>query len=382
MRRFCTLFLLAIALLLGASATLTATVTVVVGPATCQPRYAHFSTIQSAVNAVPTGSKIMVCPGTYPGQVVITAPLTLEGVTDGTGDAAVISVPGGGLVVNATTALFGPVTAQLLVENTVEVTVNNIVVDGTGSTCVAGANRALGVLFLNIGTSVDGTSAGKIENAVVRNQRNGCGEGILAENSFITIASNEVHDIDLTPIQSNSGQTNIISNKVQNGGNGIVVNNATTKTTVSSNAISNVSSDLGFEGIGLWVNGGAATVSKNTVSLGNLGQFAIGAYLFFAGTGTAVTGNTVDAFYYGVYLAGATGNSVQTNTISNTSSDGMVDTTSGGGNILTKNTVNEAAFGIFTDSTVGGDTLTPNTFYNVVVTIDPGPLNNPGTPVN
>jgi len=383
MRRFCTLFLFTIALLLSTQATLFAgNVTVVVGPATCQPRYAHFSTIQSAVSSVPTGSKVMVCPGTYPGQVVITEPLTLQGVTDGTGDAAVISVPGGGLLVNATTPLFGPVTAQLLVENTPEVTVSNIIVDGTGSTCVAGANRAIGLLFLNVGTSVDGTSAGKIEDVVVRNQHNGCGEGILSDTSFITITSNEVHDIDLTPIQCNAGQNNIVSNNVQNGGNGIVVNNATTKTTVSNNTVSNVTSTLGYEGIGLWVNGGEATFSKNTVSLGNLGQGAIGAYLNFSGAGTTITGNTINDLYYGVYLSESTGASVQSNAISNTSADGIVDTFSFGGNILTKNTVNEAAFGIFTDSTVGGDTLTPNNFYNVVVTIDPGPLGTPGTPVN
>src|SRR4029077_12937099 len=57
---------------------------VAVGPSTCQSSLIHFSTIQAAVNAVPFGSTVLVCPGTYPEQVVIAQPLTLKGVTDGT----------------------------------------------------------------------------------------------------------------------------------------------------------------------------------------------------------------------------------------------------------------------------------------------------------
>src|SRR5713226_8398350 len=70
---------------------------VAVGPSTCQPGLVHFPTIQTAVNTVPFGTTVFVCPGTYPEQVAITQPLTLKGVTDGTGNAAVITVPGGGL---------------------------------------------------------------------------------------------------------------------------------------------------------------------------------------------------------------------------------------------------------------------------------------------
>jgi pectin methylesterase-like acyl-CoA thioesterase len=41
---------------------------------------AHFATIQAAVNAASPGSTVLVCPGTYAEQVVITQPLTLRGV--------------------------------------------------------------------------------------------------------------------------------------------------------------------------------------------------------------------------------------------------------------------------------------------------------------
>ncbi|HET6186756.1 MAG TPA: NosD domain-containing protein [Trebonia sp.] len=42
-------------------------------------RSAAFTTIQSAVNAAPAGSTVVVCPGTYHEQVVISKPLTLTG---------------------------------------------------------------------------------------------------------------------------------------------------------------------------------------------------------------------------------------------------------------------------------------------------------------
>ncbi len=42
-------------------------------------RSAAFKTIQSAVNAAPAGSTVVVCPGTYYEQVVISEPLTLTG---------------------------------------------------------------------------------------------------------------------------------------------------------------------------------------------------------------------------------------------------------------------------------------------------------------
>jgi hypothetical protein len=125
--------------LLGQS--LFASTIVVVGPNTCKPAYKHYSTIQSAVSSVPFGAIVMVCPGTYPEQVSITQPLTLEGVTDGIGNSAVITVPGGGLVQNGTSVSFGPVAVQLLVENTVGVIVQGLTVDGNGGNCPAGSNR-------------------------------------------------------------------------------------------------------------------------------------------------------------------------------------------------------------------------------------------------
>ena len=352
---------------------------VAVGPVTCQPTLVHFPTIQSAVNAVPTGSVVEVCPGTYPEQVVISEPLTLNGVTDGTGDAAVITVPAGGLVPNATSTLVGgPVAAQLLVANTVEVTVQNITIDGTGGGCPVGATRVFGIEFDFVGQPVDVFAGGKIANNVVRNELNTCGmrtDGIEVDNSYVTITGNGVHDIEITPIGTYLGQASITNNTTQNALNGIVPLGGSAINVVSGNTISNLMPNFGFQQTGIWVDGGVASVSKNTVSSGPGG---IGIYLPFTSTGTKVTGNVVSAVGYGVELFGSAGTTVQTNTFSNSSSDGILDLNSAGGNIITKNIVNEASFGIFELST-GSDTLTPNTFYNVVVTVDPSPFSGPGT---
>ena len=61
------------------------------------------ATITLAVAAVsPEGGTIKVCPGTYPEQVVISKPLTIQGIQDGNNDAAVIVPPVTGLVANTT----------------------------------------------------------------------------------------------------------------------------------------------------------------------------------------------------------------------------------------------------------------------------------------
>jgi parallel beta-helix repeat protein len=355
------------------SQSLLATPTVAVGPSTCKPSLVHFSTIQAAVNASPFGTTIDVCPGTYSEQVVITQPLTLQGVTDGIGNAAVITVPGGGLVQNGTSVSFGPVTVQLLVENTVGVIIKNLTVDGKGGNCPAGSNRNVGIGVFNDGSANDGTSAVKIENVVVRNDLVCSGDGILADTSYATITGSEIHDINQTAIDAFNAKYSITNNSIQRAGAyGIVIFNNASGTVVSGNNVS----DGSFAGI-LSESPNAATITKNTL----LNNVWIGVYLFFT-TNQTVTSNVASNSFWPVYMLFAANSTVQSNTLSDGSFDGIVDVASFGGNNITKNTVNEGPFGIFWDGS-GGDTLVPNTFYNVNTTIDPGPPSqtppNPGS---
>ena len=82
----------------------------------CVPNIVQFTTIQAAVNAVPPGSIIKICPANYPEQVVVNKNLTLTGVKSGTTDNPVLVIPLGGFVPNTTSLASGhPIAAQILV---------------------------------------------------------------------------------------------------------------------------------------------------------------------------------------------------------------------------------------------------------------------------
>lgn len=349
-----------------------AATTVAVGPNTCKSTLQHYSNIQSAVSAVPWGTIVMVCPGSYPEQVTITQPLTLEGVTDGTGNAAVITVPGGGLVQNGTSNSFGPVAVQLLVQNTVGVTIKNLTVDGNGGNCPAGSNRNVGIGVFDVGSANDGTTAAKIQNVVVRNDTTCFGDGILADTSYITITNSEIHDVNQTAIDAYSAKYSITNNSIQRAHNyGIVLLNNAAGSVVSGNNVSDGSTGILSSSSNL-----GATITKNT----SLNNFYVGVWTFFANNQT-VTYNVVSNSSWPLVVEGGSNNTVKNNKLSDALFDGILDEISFGGNNITMNTVNEAQFGIFGDSTVGGDTLVPNTFFNVVTTIDPGPTQGPADPV-
>ena len=367
--RIVTIALVVAAGLLGQSLSAT---TVVVGPSTCKPAFVHFSTIQAAVSAVPFGTVIMVCPGIYPEQVVISQPVTLQGVTDGTGNAAIITVPGGGLVQNGTSVSFGPVAVQLLVQNTVGVTIKGLTVDGSGGNCPAGSNRNVGIGVFNVGTPNDGTAAAKIQNVVVRRQQVCFGDGILADTSYATITGSEIHDINQTAIDAYNATYTITNNSIQRtNAYGIVLVNNAAGSVVSGNNLSNC-----FNGILSDDTFNASTITSNTV----LNSPDVGLWIFFADHQT-VTKNVVSNAPWPLIIEGGFQDTIQSNQLSGATVDGILDFFSFGGNIITKNTVNEGQFGIFADNSTSGDTLVPNTFYNVTTTIDPGPVQGPPDPV-
>jgi pectin methylesterase-like acyl-CoA thioesterase len=100
--------------LILAAAPLFAQTVVAVGK--CQPKKTSFPTIQQALNATPPGAVIDVCPGFYPEQILVYQAVTIKGIAFGGQDAAVITVPKGGLVQNASSLATGnPIAAQVLV---------------------------------------------------------------------------------------------------------------------------------------------------------------------------------------------------------------------------------------------------------------------------
>jgi hypothetical protein len=120
---------------------------------TRQPHLTFYATISQAGSSVPSGATIEARPGHYPEQVLITQPLTLEGIAVGSSDTAAVTVPSGGLTQSVSDPTVGPVYYQILVQTTGPVNISNLVVDGTNgsgpSGAVAGMPSLLGFLRLD-----------------------------------------------------------------------------------------------------------------------------------------------------------------------------------------------------------------------------------------
>ncbi len=184
-------------LLLGAFAGQAFSSTVSVGD--CE-NLVNYATIQEAVNAVPAGSIIKVCPGTYHEQVVINKKLTLEGAQYVFDDAVLIAPPSTGLVQNTSDVDTGnPIAAQLLVQNTAgPVSISGLTVDGTGNLVASCGLDLQGILFQN--------ASGTVNHVAVRNQTpqpgyGGCqiGESIYVQtaaghSSTVTVENSSVHN--------------------------------------------------------------------------------------------------------------------------------------------------------------------------------------------
>src|SRR5271168_4707538 len=102
-----------------------ATVTYAVG--SCEPKLLSFTTIMSALGATPAPNVVKVCPGAYTEQVVITFPVTLEGVSASNSAASIIAPPSSGLVANASDEFGDSLAVQLWVKNVSgEVNISNM----------------------------------------------------------------------------------------------------------------------------------------------------------------------------------------------------------------------------------------------------------------
>jgi parallel beta-helix repeat protein len=360
--------------------------TVSVGTPNCT-NLVNFATIQLAVNAVPAGSLIKVCPGNYPGQVLINKRLTLEGVpnSSGTQDAVVISPPPGGMIAN-TSDQRGAVAAQILVQNTSgPVTISNLTVDGKGNQYNSDDLR--GICYQD--------ATGTVRNVAVRNEVPNdtpsgiqSGQGIMVEtttssSASLTVQNSSVHNYNKNGIAARyagavliatgnyvqgSGPTDLIA---QNGielayegatgmiRNNTVIDNFYTPTTSSASDI------LLFDS----KEDGSISVSGNTLGNSNI---AISLSTDMPGTfgdGVSVTGNKIlgTSTFDGIDVC-TNSNIITGNTIFNSAQSGIhLDAScsnTGTGNNVTGNTILESACaGILTDSGTG--TVNANTFYTV-----------------
>ncbi len=379
----------------------------------------NFATIQQAVNAVPAGSTIQICPGTYREQVVINEKLTLKGIAYAGKDAVVILPPTTGLVANAVDVdTAEPIAAQILVQNTAgPVSISNLTVDGTGNLVATCGLDLQGILFQN--------ASGTVNHVAVRNQTpvagyGGCqiGESIYVQSatgmtSTVTVENSSVHNYNKNGITGNDLGTTltVTGNYVQGAGivasglaaqNGIQLGFGATGKVTLNTVIDNIYGDptvAASADVLLYNTPGGTGVSVSDNILGN-SELPIVLYTDFStageyGDGVSVTGNKIfGTSTYDAIDVCTNGNTITSNVIFNSAESGVhLDAscsanalTSGNNNLAKSNTVLESSCaGILEDPGTTGNTDAPNTYYTVPFTtasstskctIPAGPNNN------
>ena len=357
----------------------------------CKPSLPSYPDIQQAVNSVPAGSTIQVCPGSYPQQVVINKDLIIKGIASGNQGAAIITVPAGGLVQNTASLATGrPIAAQLLVQAPAStVTVTNLTIDGSNNGITGCDPNPIGIYYQNASGTI---SHSTVLNEVLGAGLEGCqsGLGIFAQSGG-----------------GGSSVVNINNNHVENyQKNGITGNEPGTNVTITSNTVIGQGPTTGAAENSIQIGFGATgSISKNTVgsdvwapdNIGDPGDAAAG-ILVYASPGVSISTNSVSNTQFGIAVVSdpafgnADNSSVSKNTVAathifdgidlcsnnNTASMNVVNgsdesgihidsscTGASTGNTVTGNIINSACAGILSGPTTG-NTTTPNTFYNVV----------------
>ena len=255
---------------------------------TCKPGKADYTTIQAAVNGVPAGSTINVCPGTYPEQVEIGQPLTLAGVQSGDNATVVVTVPSGGL--NGFAYGSSEVSAPLIAVFGTggPVTISGLTIDSTAATNTgldpvdilfdSSPGTINHVLLLEPQTTVFNYGVIVLDEA-------SASPTVTIENSVISMANDDSFGVAEYATTSSVN----VSNNYFHGSGSLAISAQGKADTITGNTI-----DVNNGGVGIYMD--SATVSGNTISNS---QFAV--YNLEASANPVVTNNTLvnngTAFY-------------------------------------------------------------------------------------
>lgn len=331
----------------------------IVAVGSCNAKVPSYPTIQVAVDSVPAGATIQVCPGSYPEQLTIGKSLTLTGVATQTSAQSAIVAPAGGLAVNgADLDGGGPVAAQILVTGGSAVVISNLTVDGSNNNVTGCGTDVVGILYQNASGTIHGNS---VVNQTQPAGYTGCqgGLAIYAESSGAGTAT-----------------VSVTANQVQGyQKNGITGDDAGTHLTVSANAIIGAGpTDGAAENAVQIAYGATATIAGNQIgdsiwapdTVGDTGDAASG-ILVYDSAGVKITGNTVASTQFGITVVSdgsgsADGATISKNKVAATYLFDAVDVCGAGnatidGNIITGATES----GIHLDSSCG----TPSTGNSV-----------------
>ena len=359
----------------------------------CRATKTFYTTIQAAVNVASSGAVIDVCPGTYAEQVKIGIPLVLTGISNGNADEPTITVPSGGIVANTTVTPRNTSVsagAQILVQGTAGVTIQNLSIDGSNSGLTDCNTAIVGIYYQN--------ASGVVRSVTVQNQVGfaGCGLGFGAyvetdgsATSTVTIATSTVQYTSGPNIGATAAGTtatieknNVVGSSVSLD-NGIYVAGGATGT-VSRNSVINFVSSPDSLGDATDATCGIAVSRKSqnvTVSNNSIGNTEAGVCLYANANNNTVSSNKIFStqFNDGIYIC-SSGNLVQHNVIS-TSTDAAIRLDNGASpacagqgnnNTITHNTINGSCIGVLEPTGTSGNGITPNDYINVTAITSSG----------
>ena len=343
-----------------------------------------YKTIQAAVSAASSGATIDVCPGTYPEQVLIAIPLTLMGIRGNNADNPVVTAPSGGVVANTTASPRGTPyssAAQLLIQNTTGVSVENLAVDGSNSGITDCNTGIVGIYYQN--------ASGTVRSVAVQNQagftncRRGLGVYVETDgsaSSTVTIEDSNVRFTSGLNIGATQAGTTVIITGNSVVGSSLSLDNGIylargASGTVSNNSVMNFISPtdtLGDNTDGLC--GVQLTRTSNVNITGNIVGNTDCAISMTQGTRITITNNRLLSTVNndGVFVCGSN-NLVKRNTIIGSDNAGVrLDNSAanfctgfGNRNTITENVINGTCVGILEPNGTIGNIINPNTFSNV-----------------
>lgn len=360
--------------LLGSVPALAATV--VVG--TCMPNRVSYDSLTDAVQGVPPGSTIQVCPGTYAEQVVINKSLTLKGIASGNSAYPVIVPPASGLAANAVALnlnSFFPnvsVAAQIVIQSGAVVTINGVTLDTNGSAPLCNAVVA--------GVLVEDSSA-TLTDLAVKNQIQpnltclspAVGVGILSQNDTTIGQTTKVQNSTFM----NAGQaieSDGVSNNVDISNNSFAGNPANNENAITiwngtSIIQGNTIADYNYPPAGTVINSASFAilldcVPSGTVANNHISNSQVGIYLDpGCATGVSVTGNDIFGASLVAIEAGGAGGLIQGNDI-RTSLTAIRFSSVAAGNTIQNNTINDACAAFSSHPSAGANTLLNNKVFN------------------
>jgi hypothetical protein len=305
-----------------------------------------FPTIAAALAATPAPNVVKVCPGTYPEQVIITIPVTLQGALANGKGQAFITVPSGGLKTNASDSGGDPVAAEIYVDNaTGPVNISNIGVDGSGNGVSSDSQPFIAGIFYE-------NSSGTVNEVETRYQQgDGDGVGIWADggsaHATVTVQNSNVHNFDgfgifmsseLSVLTATVEGNTVIAGNNDRGASGLTVQDG-----VSITASGNFFNGQGdSDTIGISIFGGpTGTISNNTITYtaqgilidGNAVSLSLTSNKLYDIIGTAiqlfgpatVESNIITQAQNGIDFTCEVDNNVSSNTLSAIHSDGLLN---------------------------------------------------------